>query len=97
MLAHLNRQVWNAAEPARSLGVNENTVRRHLDWFMQTFMVRQLQPWFENIGKRQVKAPKIYFRDTGLLHALYVVYPGPRRYALAERVDVVPLAALLAP
>ncbi len=45
-------------------------MRRHLDWLTQTFMVRQLQPWFENIGKRQVKAPKVYFRDTGLLHAL---------------------------
>jgi hypothetical protein len=70
MLAHSNGQVWNAAEPARSLGVNESTVRRHLDWLTQTFMVRQLQPWFENLGKRQVKSPKIYFRDTGLLHAL---------------------------
>lgn len=70
MLAHFNGQVWNAAEPARSLGVNESTVRRHLDWLTQTFMVRQLQPWFENLGRRQVKSPKIYFRDTGLLHAL---------------------------
>jgi hypothetical protein len=70
MLAHFNGQVWNAADPARSLGVNESTVRRHLDWLTQTFMVRQLQPWFENLGKRQVKSPKIYFRDTGLLHAL---------------------------
>jgi predicted AAA+ superfamily ATPase len=70
MLAHLNGQVWNAADPARSLGVNESTVRRHLDWLTQTFMVRQLQPWFENLGKRQVKAPKVYFRDTGLLHEL---------------------------
>lgn len=70
MLAHVSGQVWNAAEPARSLGVNESTVRRHLDWLTQTFMVRQLQPWFENLGKRQVKSPKIYFRDTGLLHAL---------------------------
>ena len=70
MLAHVSGQVWNAAEPARSLGVNESTVRRHLDWLTQTFMVRQLQPWFENVGKRQVKSPKIYFRDTGLLHAL---------------------------
>lgn len=181
MLAHLNGQIWNAADLARSFGVNESTVRRYLDWFAQTFMVRQLQPWFENIGKRQVKAPKIYFRDTGLLHALlgitdtasllvhprsgasweafvleqvlriaapdeawfwathagaeldlliakggrrvgvefkrsdaprltpsmraalqdlkldalYVVYPGPRRYALAERAEVVPLDALL--
>jgi predicted AAA+ superfamily ATPase len=180
MLAHLNGQVWNAADPARSLGVNESTVRRHLDWLTQTFMVRQLQPWFENLGKRQVKAPKVYFRDTGLLHellgiadeaallahprsgasweafaleqmlriaapdeawfwathggaeldllmvkdgrrvgvefkrtdaprltpsmrtalqdlrleALYVVYPGERRYALADKVEAVPLAAL---
>jgi len=180
MLAHLNGQVWNAADPARSLGVNESTVRRHLDWLAQTFMVRQLQPWFENLGKRQVKAPKIYFRDTGLLHellgiadeaallahprsgasweafaleqmlriaapdeawfwathggaeldlfmlkdgrrvgvefkrvdaprltpsmrtalhdlrldALYAVYPGTRRYALAEKVEAVPLAEL---
>jgi hypothetical protein len=70
MLAHLNGQTWNAADPARSLGVNESTVRRHLDWLTQTFMVRQLQPWFENLGKRQVKSPKIYFRDSGLLHAL---------------------------
>jgi hypothetical protein len=70
MLAHYHGQVWNAADPARSLGVNESTVRRHLDWLTQTYMVRQLQPWYENLGKRQVKAPKIYFRDSGLLHAL---------------------------
>lgn len=70
MLAHYHGQVWNAAGPARSLGVNESTVRRYLDWLTQTFMVRQLSPWHENLGKRQVKAPKIYFRDTGLLHEL---------------------------
>ncbi len=70
MLAHYHGQVWNAADPARSLGVNESTVRRYLDWLTQTYMVRQLQPWHENVGKRQVKAPKIYFRDSGLLHAL---------------------------
>lgn len=182
MLAHYHGQVWNAAEPARSLGVNESTVRRYLDWLTQTFMVRQLLPWYENLGKRQVKAPKIYFRDTGLLHellgvpdadrllthpksgaswegfaleqmlriaapdeayfwathagaeldllmlkdgrrvgvefkrmdaprlvpsmrtamkdlrleVLYVVYPGPRRYLLAERIEAVPLSALVA-
>jgi hypothetical protein len=181
MLAHYHGQVWNAAEPARSLGVNESTVRRYLDWLTQTYMVRQLSPWHENLAKRQVKSPKIYFRDTGLLHALlgiadaaalhvhprsgaswegfaleqmlriaapdeayfwathagaeldllmfkdgrrvgvefkradaprltpsmqvamqdlrldalYVVYPGSRRYALAERMEVVPLGALL--
>jgi predicted AAA+ superfamily ATPase len=70
MLAHYHGQTWNAADPARSLGVSEPTVRKYLDWLTGTFMVRQLQPWFENIGKRQVKAPKIYFRDTGLLHEL---------------------------
>jgi predicted AAA+ superfamily ATPase len=70
MLAHYHGQIWNAAEPARSLSVDESTVRRYLDWLTQTYMVRQLAPWHENIGKRQVKAPKIYFRDTGLLHEL---------------------------
>lgn len=70
MLAHVHGQVWNAADPARSLGVSEPTVRRYLDWLTHGFMVRQLQPWFENLGKRQVKSPKIYFRDTGYLHAL---------------------------
>lgn len=181
MLAHYHGQLWNAAEPARSLGVNESTVRRYLDWLTQTYMVRQLQPWHENLAKRQVKAPKIYVRDTGLLHellgirdewalarhpksgaswegfaleqvlrialpdeaycwathagaeldllmfkdgrrvgvefkrtdaprltpsmriakkdlgldALYVVYPGARRYALAGRIEAVPLDALV--
>jgi predicted AAA+ superfamily ATPase len=70
MLAHYHGQVWSAADPARSLGVSEPTVRRYLDILTQTMMVRQLQPWHENLGKRQVKAPKVYFRDTGLLHAL---------------------------
>jgi uncharacterized protein len=180
MLAHYHGQVWNAAEPARSLGVNESTVRRYLDLLTQACLIRQVQPWFVNLGKRQVKAPKIYLRDSGLLHsllgigdtaalvrhpksgaswegfaldqvlriarseesyfwathagaeldllmikegrrigvelkrsdapqmtpsmrialndlgldALYVVYPGDRRYRLAEQVEVVPLAAL---
>ena len=70
MLAHYHGQTWNAAEPARALGVSESTVRRYLDHLTQTFMVRQLQPWHANLAKRQVKAPKIYFRDTGLLHAM---------------------------
>lgn len=181
MLAHLHGQLWNAAEPARSLGISEPTVRRYLDVLTQTFMLRQLQPWHANLGKRQVKAPKLYFRDTGLLHALlgiadfdallahprsgaswegfvveqvlriaqpdeacfwathngaeldlllfkdgrrigvevkrmdaprvtpsmqialhdlqldalYVVYPGQRRYRLADRIEAVPLAALI--
>lgn len=183
MLAHFHGQTWNAADPARSLGVNESTVRRYLDWLTQAYLVRQLQPWFVNLGKRQVKAPKIYLRDSGLLHellgiadpaalarhpkcgaswegfaldqvlriarpdqayfwathagaeldllmfkdgrrvgvefkrsdapqltpsmriamrdleldALYVVYPGDRRYALAQRVEAVPLSAVVPP
>ena len=172
LLAHLHGQLWSAAEPARSLGISEPTVRRYLDVLTQTLMLRQLQPWHANVGKRQVKAPKLYFRDSGLLHALmahprsgasweglvveqvlriaqpddacfwathagaeldlllfkggrrvgveikrmdalrltpsmqialhdleldalYVVYPGERRYRLADRVEVVPLEALL--
>jgi hypothetical protein len=70
MLAHYHGQVWNAAELARSLGVNESTVRRYLDLLEGVFMVRQLQPWHENLKKRQVKSPKVYFRDSGLLHQL---------------------------
>jgi uncharacterized protein len=70
MLAHYHAQIWNAAELARALAVNESTVRHYLDLLTGVFMVRQLPPWFENLGKRQVKAPKVYLRDTGLLHAL---------------------------
>ena len=70
MLAHWHGQTWNASELGRSLAVSDKTVRSYLDLLTGTFMVRQLQPWFENTAKRQVKAPKIYFRDTGLLHAL---------------------------
>lgn len=70
MLAHYHGNVWNAAEPARSLGVSEPTVRRYLDLLTGVFMVRQLQPWHANVGKRQVKSPKVYLRDSGLLHQL---------------------------
>jgi predicted AAA+ superfamily ATPase len=70
MVAHYHGQIWNAAELARALAVNESTVRRYLDLMAGVFMVRQLPPWFENLGKRQVKAPKVYVRDSGLLHAL---------------------------
>lgn len=70
MLAHYHGQTWNAAEPARALGVSESTTRRHLDLLTDALMVRQLQPWHANLGKRQVKAPKIYVRDSGLLHQL---------------------------
>ncbi len=70
MLAHYHGQTWNAAEPARALGVNESTTRRHLDVLTDALMIRQLQPFHANIRKRQVKAPKIYVRDSGLLHQL---------------------------
>jgi len=70
MLAHYHGNIWNAAEFARSMGVSEPTVRRYLDLLTGLFMIRQLQPWHENLGKRQVKSPKIYLRDSGLLHAL---------------------------
>lgn len=70
MLAHYHGQLFNASEIARSLGINEATVKRYLDVLSGVFMVRQLQPWHVNIKKRQVKAPKIYIRDTGILHSL---------------------------
>jgi predicted AAA+ superfamily ATPase len=70
MLAHYHGQVWNASELGRSLGLSDKTVRGYLDVLTATFMARQLQPWHANVGKRQVKAPKVYLRDTGLLHAL---------------------------
>ena len=70
MVAHYHGQVWNAAEPARSLGIGETSVRRYLDLLEGVYMVRQLQPWHENLKKRQVKSPKVYIRDSGLLHQL---------------------------
>jgi len=70
MVAHYHGQIWNSSELARALAVNESTVRRYLDLMTGVFMVRQLPPWFENLGKRQVKSPKVYVRDTGMLHAL---------------------------
>jgi hypothetical protein len=68
MLAHYHGQIWNASEISRSLGEAHTTVKRHLDILTGALMVRQLPPWFENLGKRQVKSPKVYLRDTGLLH-----------------------------
>jgi hypothetical protein len=70
MIAHYHGNVWNAAEFARSIGRSESTARHYLDILDGTFLVRQLQPWFANISKRQVKSPKIYIRDCGLLHSL---------------------------
>lgn len=70
MLAHTHGQVWNGSALGRSLGLNDKTVRGYLDILTGTYMVRQLQPWHANLKKRQVKSPKIYFRDTGILHSL---------------------------
>lgn len=70
MMAHYHGQVWNAAELARSLGSSEPTARRYLDILSGTYVVRQLPPWYENLKKRQVKAPKVYIRDSGICHAL---------------------------
>jgi len=74
MLAHYHGQTWKTAELARSLGVSEPTARHYLDVLEGVFMVRVLQPWFANLKKRQVKAPKVYFRDSGLLHYLLGIH-----------------------
>lgn len=70
LLAHYHGQIWNNAEAARTLQIDEKTTRRYIDLLQDLFMVRLLQPWYANLGKRQVKSPKIYIRDTGLLHYL---------------------------
>lgn len=70
MLAHYHAQIWNGSEIGRSLGESHTTVKRHVDMLTGALVVRQVQPWFENLGKRQMKAPKVYVRDSGLLHAL---------------------------
>lgn len=71
ILAHYNGRLWNNSEAARTLNISEGTARRYVDLLEDLFMVRQLRPWYANLGKRQVKSPKIYFRcDTGLLHCL---------------------------
>ena len=70
LLAHYHGQIWNNAEAARTLNVGEATARRYIDLLQDLFMVRLLQPWYANLSKRQVKTPKVYFRDSGLLHYL---------------------------
>lgn len=70
MIAHYHGQTWNATELAQALGVNPSTSRRYLDLLTDALMIRQLQPWHGNLGKRQVKSPKVYVRDSGLLHQL---------------------------
>src|ERR1700719_5076925 len=85
MIAHYHAQVWNGAELARALGASEHTVRGYLDLLTGTFLLRQLPPWFENLGKRQIKAPKVYVRDSGLLHTLLGI-AGRRELELHPKV-----------
>jgi len=73
MLAHMHGQAFNASELGSSLGISHHTAKRYLDILNATFMVRVLTPWHENLKKRQVKTPKIYFRDSGLFHALLAI------------------------
>ncbi|MEB2314026.1 MAG: ATP-binding protein [Sorangiineae bacterium] len=77
MVAHYHGQVINLAELARALGSSEPTARRYLDILSGTYVVRQLPPWFENLKKRQVRSPKVYVRDSGLLHALLGIPGSP--------------------
>jgi len=70
MLANSHGNIFNASELGRSLGYSDTTIKRYLDILVGTFMIRRLNPWFENISKRQVKSPKVYFKDSGILHSL---------------------------
>ena len=81
MLAHSHGQIWNASTIGRSLGVSYHTARNYLDLLTGTYMVRQLQPWHENFGKRQIKSPKVYLRDSGLLHAFLNIHDRRTLYS----------------
>ncbi|HEX7185452.1 MAG TPA: ATP-binding protein [Thermoanaerobaculia bacterium] len=70
MLAHYHGEIWNGSELARAFGVSHKTVKGYLDILSSTFMAKRLEPWHENLAKRQVKAPKIYLADSGILHTL---------------------------
>jgi uncharacterized protein len=83
MLAHVNGGLWNASQLAASLGVSYHTVNRYVDILEQAFLIRKLAPYFRNVGKRLVRSPKVYYRDTGLLH----YFAGVRT---AEDLDVCP-------
>ncbi|WP_064429545.1 ATP-binding protein [Rickettsia sp. Tenjiku01] len=74
MLAHNHGQLLNYSELGRSLGLTDMTIKRYTEILEQTFMIRLLKPWYENISKRQVKAPKVYIRDSGILHALLGIH-----------------------
>lgn len=90
MLAHYHGQIFNASEIGRSMGISDHIVRKYLDILSGTFMIRILYPWFENLQKRQVKSPKIYFRDSGILNGLLGIntdnqlYTNPKLGALWE-------------
>ena len=85
VLAHYHAQTWSAAQAARALGVSESTCRRYLDLLTDSFMIRQLQPYHANLRKRQVKSPKVYVRDAGLLHALLGIH-APKELLTHPRV-----------
>jgi predicted AAA+ superfamily ATPase len=70
MISHYHGQIWNSSEIAASMGISHQSARNYLDALEQTFMVRRLLPWFVNVGKRLVKSPKIFFRDSGIFHVL---------------------------
>lgn len=74
MLCHYHGQTFNGSQIAQSLGISDHMVRKYLDILSGTFMMRMLHPWFENISKRQVKSPKVYFRDSGILHTLLGIH-----------------------
>ncbi len=85
MVAHYHAQTWNAAEVSTAMSVDQTTIRRYLDLFTDLFLIRQLPPWHENLRKRQIKSPKVYIRDTGLLHALLRI---PNRKELEQHPKV---------
>ena len=80
ILAHYHGQVWSATDPAASMGVGTKAVRHYLDLLTDAYMIRQLQPWHANLRKRQVKAPKVYVRNTGLLHQLLGITTAAELY-----------------
>ena len=80
ILAHCHGQIWNATDPAAAMGVGTKAVRHYLDLLTDAYMIRQLQPWHANLRKRQVKAPKVYVRDTGLLHQLLGITTAAELY-----------------
>lgn len=103
MLAHYHGQTWSGAELARALDVAQSTARRYLDALTDALVVRQLQPWFANISKRQVKSPKIYIRDSGIAHRLLGIDDAvalashPKVGASWEGFIVEQLAAIVSP